>query len=445
MNYRKVYKSAAVLTLSAVIAGTSAVTIPAAEKNTEKEENVYVNLKEDGSVDGIYVVNAYDLDQDQKIVDYGNYSSVKNLSADGEIKADGEKITVNGEKGKFYYQGNLESADLPWKINIEYRLDGKKITPEKLAGKSGALEIRMHIDENKKADSDFFEHYLLQAALTLDTEMCKNIKAEGATAANSGKNKQLTYNILAGQEKDITIRADVKDFQMDPITINGVPMSFDIDLDQMDTSALTDKTTELTDGAKTLNDGAKKTSEGAGTVKKGLELYGEGVDDLYAGADTLFSGAEQMNFGIHAYTAGAAQTADGAQELRQKTQNLPKLMESLTEACEELQKGSGSLADEKSWNQVENGMNQIQAGLIKMKAGLNQIDSQGIDKIQQSLEGSGELKSGMEDLQRGLKGIESYADQLSSVSDAYDSQAQKLKSIIENGTSSKSAEGEKAA
>src|SRR5699024_1727427 len=96
MNYRKVYKSAAVLTLSAVIAGTSAVTIPAAEKNTEKEENVYVNLKEDGSVDGIYVVNAYDLDQDQKIVDYGNYSSVKNLSADGEIKADGEKITVNG-------------------------------------------------------------------------------------------------------------------------------------------------------------------------------------------------------------------------------------------------------------------------------------------------------------------------------------------------------------
>ena len=51
MNYRKVYKSAAVLTLSAVIAGTSAVTIPAAEKNTEKEENVYVNLKEDGSVD----------------------------------------------------------------------------------------------------------------------------------------------------------------------------------------------------------------------------------------------------------------------------------------------------------------------------------------------------------------------------------------------------------
>ena len=56
----------------ALLAG-SAVPALAAEENTPKDENVYVNLNQDGSVDGIYVVNAYRLDTDTQIVDNGNY------------------------------------------------------------------------------------------------------------------------------------------------------------------------------------------------------------------------------------------------------------------------------------------------------------------------------------------------------------------------------------
>lgn len=66
MNCRKIYRPAAVLMLSAAIVGTTVTPAFAAQKNTQKEENVYVNLKEDGSVDGVYVVNAYDLKKDQK-------------------------------------------------------------------------------------------------------------------------------------------------------------------------------------------------------------------------------------------------------------------------------------------------------------------------------------------------------------------------------------------
>lgn len=326
MNYRKVTKPAAAMTLSLVLAAGSMTPAMAATANTNKEENIYVNLDDNGSVDGVYVVNSYDLKKDQKITDYGNYSYMTNLSSESKLNEQNGKITVNGKKGKFYYQGDLDSAKIPWDVDILYELDGEEIDAKDLAGKSGKLKITMKIRENKSADKEFFENYLLQVSLALNTKQCKNIKADGATAANSGDNKQLMYNIMAGQEKDITITTDVDDFEMDPISISGVPMSFDINTDDMDTSALTDKTKDLTDGVKSLNDGAKQLKSGSSELQSGISAYGEGVNALYKGADTLFAGVNKLNPGIKAYTTGVDQTASGAKQLQKQTKNLPNLM-----------------------------------------------------------------------------------------------------------------------
>lgn len=124
----------------------------AAAQSTQKEENIYATLKSDGTVKGIYVVNSYDLTKDMDIVDYGTYSSVKNLTSEEEIKNENGTVNVLAGQGKFYYQGNLESKDMPWNIAIEYLLDGKTITPEELGGKSGHLEIKISIKENKAVD-----------------------------------------------------------------------------------------------------------------------------------------------------------------------------------------------------------------------------------------------------------------------------------------------------
>ena len=154
MNYRKITKPAAAMTLSLVMA-VGSMTPAMAASNTKKEENIYVNLDDNGSVDGVYVVNSYDLKKDQKITDYGNYSKLVNLSSDSELSDQNGKITVNGKKGKFYYQGNLDSAKIPWNVDILYELDGEAIDAKDLAGKSGELKITMKIRQNKGADKDF--------------------------------------------------------------------------------------------------------------------------------------------------------------------------------------------------------------------------------------------------------------------------------------------------
>ena len=249
------------ITLSITLAAGMALPAWAADLPS-KDENVYVNLNQDGSVSGIYVVNEYMLDTAAQLLDYGNYSSVKNLTSQAPITLDGDQVSVEATEGKFYYQGDLKDAKLPWKISISYTLDGKEIAPKDLAGKSGKLSIHLSVKDNPDSDDSFFDNYLVQGTVTLNTDQCVNIKAEGATQANVGKERQLLYNIMAGQEKDYTITADVTDFEMDAISFQAVPMSFDIDSDALDTQDLTEKTGEIKNAAGEFDDGASQLDEG---------------------------------------------------------------------------------------------------------------------------------------------------------------------------------------
>lgn len=49
--------------------------------------------------------------------------------------------------------------------------------------------------------------------------------ADGATVANVGSNKQLAYTILPNKGADIEITADVKNFEMSGIAINGIKLN----------------------------------------------------------------------------------------------------------------------------------------------------------------------------------------------------------------------------
>lgn len=168
----------------------------------EKDENVYVSLNDDGGVAGVYVVNEYDLDEDTELTDYGDYVQVENLTSDVRMTLENGVVTVNASKGKFYYKGILEDKSIPWDISITYLLDGKKITTDELAGKSGSLKILLEVKENPESVEGFFENYLMQATVTLNTEKCSSIKAEGATEANNGKKQTaaVQYHGWSGKE-----------------------------------------------------------------------------------------------------------------------------------------------------------------------------------------------------------------------------------------------------
>ena len=80
--------------------------------------------------------------------------------------------------------------------------------------------------------------------------------APDATVANVGSNKQLTYTILPGKGADIEITAEVSEFEMDGISINGIPLNLNIEVDDEE---LMEQITELLDAISQLDlqDGAQ--------------------------------------------------------------------------------------------------------------------------------------------------------------------------------------------
>ena len=60
-----------------------------------KEEVVYANLGYDGSVENLYVVNAFDVTQAGTVTDHGEYTATRNLSTDGAIAANGDAVTFD--------------------------------------------------------------------------------------------------------------------------------------------------------------------------------------------------------------------------------------------------------------------------------------------------------------------------------------------------------------
>ncbi|BFL47657.1 hypothetical protein [Lactonifactor longoviformis] len=307
MTFEK--KMTASLLAVLLVTGIHPVSIFAAEKNTPKEEVVYINLNADGIVKEIHVVNSFELEKDSKIIDYGAYETLRNMTTTDDIAYKDNKVTIDAKTGKLYYEGKLKEPTMPWDISIKYYMDGKEYSADKIAGLSGNLEIKLSIRQNPNCDSSFFEGYALQASLTLDTNKARHILGEGATIANVGSDKQLTYTILPNTEKDITISATVKDFEMGGISINGIRMNLDIDLYD---AALQEKIDEVIGAIHDLDKGADKVNTGASDLYDASGKLTAATEDLYTAVGSLNEGAAELKKGLTALTSKSTELTGAA-------------------------------------------------------------------------------------------------------------------------------------
>lgn len=372
--------------LTVVTTATTLVTplqASAAESTGGKEEVIYVMTDAEGNVENVNVVNIFGKGD---VTDYGDYSSVKMLTSTEPITQDGDKITFTTQKDKVYYQGTLEDSQIPWNIEITYTLDGKEISPEELAGQSGTLKIHILITENTEADSTFYDNYALQAAFTLDTTRCENIVAEGATLANVGADKQVSYTILPGKGLDAEITADVVDFEMDAAAINGVKLDLNIEIDD---SELMDKVSEIQDASTDLNDGAKELKDGAGDLNDGAKELKDGTVDLNDGAKKLRDGAKDLQ--------------DGASDLYDGVNTLDNGINSLKSGIGTVQDGLNTLNGKSA--DLTGGSTQMLEALKTIQSSLNNV-AVSTEQLQTLTDSSAAIKQGISDLYNGATALQ---------------------------------------
>ena len=334
--------------------GSSAVekkdVAPAASAETgtihSKDEVVYASLTGNGLAEDVYVVNILDVAHPGIVEDFGDYTNLKNLSSTEPIAKTDKGIQVASDVGKFYYQGDLNKAQLPWIFDISYMLDGKPAEVATLAGKAGKLEIKIKTKKNPKADQSFYEYYLLQISLLLDMDKCTGIATVGGTLANAGNKKQVTFTGMPGKDGDFSVSANVEDFELSGIDIAAVPFSMDIELPD---------TTGLTSGLFQLSTAMQQLDEGVLGLKDGIGM--------------LNSAAAQLKNGSVEYLNGMNALSGQSQNLVSASSSIYGALEKI---CISLENGMGNL-DMSELALLPAGLSQAAEGLDGIGGGLEML------------------------------------------------------------------------
>ena len=356
--------------LSLFAVPAAAADAPAA---TGAEEVIYAKLDAAGEPLSAYAVVALNGDAGESVTHYGAYTAVENLTDTSALTYEDGAVTATiPEGGRLYYQGTLESFELPWDIAIGYELDGKSISPAELGGQSGALEMTLSVKPNGNAPGAFADEMMLQITVTLDASLCKDISAEGATVANAGGDKTLAFTVLPGAEAEYIVTADVEDFTMAGLTIAGV--KYDIASAMGDTAEITDGVGQMTDAISQLSDGASQLASGAGSLRSGAGSFGSGLSTLSAGSAELVAGSEQIAGALAQISASLPGAGAGAYAEAAAAAAAAAGMDPEAAAAAGAQSaGAGMTLDLSALAQLPAGLEQAADGLEQAGAALAQL------------------------------------------------------------------------
>ena len=329
-----------VQTESTVEAVKKASTTKEALKKLSKNETVYVIADASGAAKKIIVSDwLKGVDTKGKVKDVSNLKDVKNVKGDETYTVNEDNAyewAANGDD--IYYQGT-GTTELPVKLKLSYKLNGKTVSADEIAGKSGKVTIRIDYENTQKEKvkingktEEVNVPFLMLSGMILDDDKFKNVEVSNGKAINDGTRTIVAGFALPGMQdsldidKDemeipdyVEITADTTDFELSTtMTVAMNDIFNDVDFSKVDDKVdeLKDSLDELEDAAEQLVDGSSQLYDGIGTLLDKSGTLIEGIDKLYDGAEQVNSGAKKLDSGADGLSSGAKTLDDGASKLK---------------------------------------------------------------------------------------------------------------------------------
>ncbi|WP_418688766.1 hypothetical protein [Agathobacter sp.] len=394
------------------------------DNDADKDESVYLISDANGNVNKTIVVDHLkNKDKKDTLEDASNLSDIENVKGKEKFTQSGDKLTWQAGGKDIYYQGTA-TEEPPVTQKVTYYLDGKEISPEDLAGKSGKVKIRFdYTNTTSYTETVNGEKQTVSVPFAAITGLVlgdgfENIEVTNGKAEVSDSSSVVLGYALPGLKDSLGIKdgdldgdvnipeymemtADVENFSMpaamtfvvnasDYVSTDGIDTS---DLDDM-INDLKDASTQLQDGSKTLAEGTDTLSDGlstlqsklgtfvsgVGTLKSGLKTYTDGVSTLSGGLNTLgnstgalVSGADKLNSGAGQLASGSATLKDGLKSYTDGANGLAKGASDLDAGIGTLAEKSGTLVD--GATKLDDGASQLSASASSINEGIKSLDT----------------------------------------------------------------------
>lgn len=380
------------------------------DNDADKDESVYLISDANGNVNKTIVVDHLkNKDKKDTLEDASNLSDIENVKGKEKFTQSGDKLTWQAGGKDIYYQGTA-TAEPPVTQKVTYYLDGKEISPEDLAGKSGKVKIRFDytnttsytetVNGEKQTVSvpfaaitglvlgDGFENIEVtngKAEVSDSSSVVLGYALPGLKDSLGIKDKDLDGDVNIPEYMEMT--ADVKNFSMPAAMTFVVNASDYVSTDGIDTSDLDDMINDLKDASTQLQDGSKTLAEGTDTLADGLST-------LQSKLGTFASGVGTLQSGLKTYTDGVSTLSGGLNTLGNSTGALVSGADKLNSGAGQLASGSATLKD--GLKSYTDGASELQAGINKL---YNTLDAGLTDKQKAKIQ-----KTAVESVQDSFKG-----------------------------------------
>lgn len=386
------------------------------DNDADKDESVYLISDANGNVNKTIVVDHLkNKDKKDTLEDASNLSDIENVKGKEKFTQSGDKLTWQAGGKDIYYQGTA-TEEPPVTQKVTYYLDGKEISPEDLAGKSGKVKIRFDytnttsytetVNGEKQTVSvpfaavtglvlgDGFENIEVtngKAEVSDSSSVVLGYALPGLKDSLGIKDKDLDGDVNIPEYMEMT--ADVKNFSMPAAMTFVVNASDYVSTDGIDTSDLDDMINDLKDASTQLQDGSKTLAEGTDTLSDGLST-------LQSKLGTFASGVGTLQSGLKAYTDGVSTLSGGLNTLGNSTGALVSGADKLNSGAGQLASGSATLKD--GLKSYTDGASTLAAGVGNLDAGMDTLKS-GTDTLSQS---APSLVSGVNSLSDGINTLD---------------------------------------
>lgn len=391
------------------------------DNDADKDESVYLISDANGNVNKTIVVDHLkNKDKKDTLEDASNLSDIENVKGKEKFTQSGDKLTWQAGGKDIYYQGTA-TAEPPVTQKVTYYLDGKEISPEDLAGKSGKIKIRFDytnttsytetVNGEKQTVSvpfaaitglvlgDGFENIEVtngKAEVSDSSSVVLGYALPGLKDSLGIKDKDLDDDVNIPEYMEMT--ADVENFSIPAAMTFVVNASDYVSTDGIDTSDLDDMINDLKDASTQLQDGSKTLAEGTDTLADGLST-------LQSKLGTFASGVGTLQSGLKTYTDGVSTLSGGLNTLGNSTGTLVSGADKLNSGAGQLASGSATLKD---------GLKTYTDGASQLNAGINELGSK-----------SGTLVSGVSKLSKGTSALNAGVQELDKILQAGPTDEQK--------------------
>jgi putative membrane protein len=353
----------------------------------------------------------------QVAVPEGRTLTLPGQSTSGLRSLSGGAPTVDA--GTFVFGGGMarmvanNTADLPVSIEIQYAIDGRPVSPDRVAGHDGQVAVT-YIVRNLTAvpteltlvagdgststqTVDVSVPMVGSLSLTLPSAY-RDVVAPGAVVVGDGRGgtvvnwSLLLFSPLGSETQEVTWTAQARDAVIPAASMQVVPVtpnSFgSLGATEQAYAGAVEATTALTDGARQIDSNLQRLADGAGELLAGLLQLRDGAQELAVGLNTASNGAGDLSSGLVRARTGADQLDTGLGDLADGAGRLADGASAARTGAGQLDTGLGELAT--GAKTIADALAAADAGGRDLSTGLGMLSA-----------GSGDLADGLGDLADG--------------------------------------------